>query len=63
MRGRMSLSGTQSFGAHYVWYINYSDTLTGVFLFVENNAYQKDGGRWQGACFYEAYEIGVALSK
>ena len=34
-RGRMSLYGTQSTGTHYVWYINYSDTLTGVFLFID----------------------------
>ena len=35
-RGRMSLK-ERSHLAHYVWYINYSDTLTGVFLFVENS--------------------------
>ena len=30
--------------AHYVWYINYSDTLAGVFLFIENNIYHEVGG-------------------
>ena len=33
----MSLNGTQSTGARDVWYIKPPDTLTGVFLFVENS--------------------------
>ena len=36
-RGRMSLNGTQSTGTRDVWYIKPPDTLTGVFLFVENS--------------------------
>ena len=50
--------------AHYdVWYIKPPDTLTGVFLFIENNTYQEDCGGGRGLDFYEAYEIGVALSE
>ena len=36
-RGRMSPNGTQSTGAHYVWYIKPPDTLAGVFLLIENS--------------------------
>ena len=46
-----------------MWYIKPPDTLTGVFLFIENNTYQEDGGGGRGLAFYEAYEIGVALSE
>ena len=53
----------RSYLAHYVWYIKPPDTLAGVFLFIENNTYQEDGGGGRGLAFYEAYEIGVALSE
>ena len=49
-RGRMSPM-ERSQPAHYVWYINYSDTLAGVFFFVENNIYHEDGGGGRVARF------------
>ena len=44
MQGTNEPNGTQSTGARDVWYIKPPDTLTGVFLFVENNIYHEVGG-------------------
>ena len=44
MQGTNEPKGTQLSGARDVWYIKPPDTFAGVFLFVENNAYQEDGG-------------------
>ena len=52
----MSPNGTQSTGAHYVWYIKHPDTLAGVFLFIENNV-------WSLRRVATKLETGIVLSE
>ena len=51
-RGQMSLHGTHSLGAQRVVYKLLDTFKRGVFLFVENNTYHEDGGRWQGGLLF-----------
>ena len=60
----MSPNGTQSFGAHYVWYIEPPDTLNGcLFCLLKTIPIRRTAAVAGGLALYEAYEIGVALSE